>query len=1101
MLPILYELARFFEQRDREHEMDFVSPFRARCTHLLVSAVLFSEATICLAQVVSGNITGTVQDTTGANIPNVSVTLTRQESGLTRSVLTDNTGSFVCPGLLPGKYRIVASRDGFKTTQVIDLDLQIDQTLRTKLVLQLGTVSEKVEVSADVVQLQTDTPAVGQVIEGGMIVDLPLNGRNFLQLAALSSSVVPATVTSAESARSGRVQVTAHIADGRGGFNSYLIDGQETREARFGMASILPAPDMIQEFKIQRSFYSAEYGMSANIISLTTKSGTNDFHGSAYEFLRNDAFDTRQYFDRTGKPPFRLNQFGFTFGGPVQKDKTFFFAGYEGKRQRLATTQFASVPSQQFLQGNFSSLLSLPNPVIIKDPFNNYAPFPGNIVTPDRFATISKNYSTYIPPPNGSFNGGTSNFVGTPSQSDDSDQFDVRVDHQFSGKDSLFGRYSQSDWDIVNPSLLALNGTGLPLDGKSAVIEVTHVFDATTLNTIKLGYNRSYLRVGNQPASTNLPAELGFRNIVILPQDYSLPNIVLSGYTGLGHPSPNFNQWTNIYALSDVLAVVRGHHNLAFGLDLRFDRNPQIFTGGTNGYIEYDGLFTGDPVADYLLGAYTYAAALQTTYVGDFRYRQLALFAQDDWKIAPRLTFNYGVRWEYHSPPREMGGSEGYFDPSIGALRVANAPSFFGAQVQFPNVVVGGVRPGIVEAEDTDFAPRVGFAFQITPRTVLRGGYGIYYATNNDNNLFFVEANPAVKLVSTSQNTPGSTPRLVDTLFDDAAVTASSGTSQLDVVNPNAKTLPYIQQWSVDVQRELPFQFQLQVGYVGSVGKHLQGTVDLNQAALNAPGQSLPIQQRRPFPQFAAIAQQFNGEFSNYNALNLQLERRFVDGFSVQGSYTWAKSLDTYSAAANEGTGEHHPEYGNIRHDYGPSAFDVGHRIVGDVIFQLPFGRGKRFLGEASGFGGWLVGGWQSNAIAQWQTGYPFSVLWLSDRSQTGSTLQRPDVEGDPNLPRDQRSPLQWFKTSVFTPNPVGTFGNSGRDIIRGAGFATMDFSLLKNTRLTERFNLQFRAELFNVLNHTNFGPPGNFIDGPNFGVVTSSSAAREIQFAVKLLY
>src|ERR1019366_3760938 len=366
---------RSSEPKKRVPETAFVSPFRVRCAHLLVSAVLSLQGAICLAQVVSGNITGTVQDATGAGIPNVGVTLTNQESSLTRSLVTDDTGSFVFPGLPPGKYKVGASRDGFKTIQVRDLDLQIDQTLRTKLALQIGSVSEKVEVRADVVQLQIDTPAVGQVIEGGAIVDLPLNGRNFFQLAALSSSVVAATATSAEAARSGRVQVTAHIAGGRGGFNSYLIDGQETREARLGMVSILPAPDMIQEFKIQRNFYSAEYGMNASIISLITKSGTNDFHGSAYEFLRNDAFDARQYFDLNGKPPFRLNQFGFTFGGPVQKDRTFFFAGYEGRRQRRATTQFANVPSQQFLGGNFSSLLSLPNPVIIKDPLNNYAPF------------------------------------------------------------------------------------------------------------------------------------------------------------------------------------------------------------------------------------------------------------------------------------------------------------------------------------------------------------------------------------------------------------------------------------------------------------------------------------------------------------------------------------------------------------------------------------------------------------------------------------------------------------------------------------------------------------------------------------------------------
>jgi hypothetical protein len=344
-------------------------------------------------------------------------------------------------------------------------------------------------------------------------------------------------------------------------------------------------------------------------------------------------------------------------------------------------------------------------------------------------------------------------------------------------------------------------------------------------------------------------------------------------------------------------------------------------------------------------------------------------------------------------------------------------------------------------------------------------------------------------------------PRLVDTLFDNAQVTAASGASELDVFDPKAKTPPYMQQWSVDLQRELPFQFQLQVGYVGSVGKHLQGTVDLNQARLNAPGENSPIQDRRPFPQFTAIPQQFNGEFSNYNALNLQLQRRFVNGFSIQGSYTWAKSLDTYSGAANEGTGDHHPEYSNIRHDYGPSAFDVGHRVVGDVIYELPFGRGKKFLGDASGFKGWLVGGWQSNATVQWQTGYPLSALWLSDRSQTGSGLQRPDVQGDPNLARGQRSPLRWFNTSAFVSNPVGTFGNSGRNIIRGPGLATVDFSLFKSTTLTERFSLQFRAELFNLLNHTNFGNPGNFIDGPNFGVVTSTNPARQIQFAVKFQY
>ena len=1041
-------------------------------------------------QIVSASIVGSVTDPSGGTIPGVKVVVTSQETNLTRSTITNDTGDYSFPSLPPGRYNLSASQPGFKEALVSGFELLIDQTARVDLKLEVGNLSEQVTVDASAVQLQTENPTLGQVIEEKPIVDLPLNGRNFVQLANLTAGVVPATATSNPSGRLGRTQIATHVGGARGSFNSFLIDGMENRGARFGEIPILPSIDAVKEFKIQRNYYSAEYGLNASVISLTIKGGTNSLHGTVYEFLRNDNLDARQFFDRGEAPEFKLNQFGFSLGGPIAQDRTFIFGAYEGRRQRRANQDFALLPDPQWLQGDFSNQ-SIP----IRDPFDGNRPFPNNIIPQSRISRIAANFNQFIPAPNTNLPQG--NYEGAPSSNDDFDQYHIRIDHRFSSSDAIFGRYSFSNWDIANPGLTPYRGSSFPLDGQNVVIQETHIFSAATVNTVKAGYSRGVLASALVAADRDLSSEVvGFQNLAVTPADFGLPQMSMAGFTALGHGINTFQHWTNTYALSDTLAMSRGRHNLSIGGDVRHERVPQMTTNGANGRLTFTNRFTGFSVSDYVIGAFTNANAQSFTSPDDFRFTQYALFVQDDFKASSRLTLNIGLRWEYNQPWREKSGGEGFFDPSIPGMRLANDPSIYGFNIKAPWIVVGGVRPGVVRPDFADFAPRFGIAYRVGENTVIRSGYGIFYAMNMGNDSGSVAINPGKSVSTSVVNSPGLPPRSMDTLFDNAFETVTGTATAFSTLEPEKRT-PYLQQWNLNIQHKLPGDTALEIGYVGSKGTELMGRLDLNQARLNSPGENLPVQARRPFGQFQSILQFEGGEVSNYHAMTASLERRFSRGFSFLTNYTWSKSIDTSSASIDDALLHHITE--NRRFDRGLSTFDIRHRFVATAIWDLPFGSGRRFLTGA----GWIASGWQMNSILQLQTGNPFSITVAGDQSNTGvNGTQRPTRTGHGILSNAEKKPERWFDTGAYALNPVNTFGNAGRNTVFQDGTKLVDLSIFKNNYFADgKYNLQFRAEFFNLFNTVNFERPASTVNGANFGVVTSARAAREIQFALKFVF
>ncbi len=1050
------------------------------------------------SQVVSGTIVGTVHDPSGASIPATAVTLRNLDTNQTRESTTNEVGAFTFATLPPGRYRVSTTHPGFKSAVTSDIDLQIDQTARVDLTLEVGQVSEEVTVSASAVALQTDTATMGQVIAEKPVSELPLDGRNFLDLANLTAGVVPVSANSGQQSRIGRTELTTHVAGGRGYANSYLIDGIESRGARLGEISFLPSPDTIKEFKIQQNYYSAEYGTNPGIISISIKNGTNLFHGTAYEFLRNSALDAPQYFDQGTVAPFRQNQFGANLGGPVMKNRTFFFFAYDGQRRRRSNQAFAVVPDPKYLTGDFKGLVdSSGKPIVIRNPLNNNLPFQDNAIPSSQISKIAKNFNKYIPAPNTNLPQG--NYTGNPETFDDFNQYHVRIDHRFSDRDSIFGRYSISNWSLLNQGLLPFTGSSFPLDSQSGVIQETHIFGPTAVNTLKLGVNRDVVANSNEVADRNLASEIGFQNLSIAPYDFSLPRFSITGFNQMGHSQQTFRQWTNAYILSDTFVLVRGSHNISMGGDVRAYRSPSSTTNGTNGRITVSNIFTGYSLADYLLGAYQTAASAVSFSTGDFRNSQYALFVQDDYKIFPRLTLNLGLRWEYNTPWRELGGSEGFFDQAAGVLRLANSPSIYGINVTSPTLVVGGVRPGVYPPQYKQFAPRIGFAYKLNDKTVIRSGFGIFYLTNQGSHTIELSVNPGSFITISSTNSAGKTPRLMDTLFDTPAQALLSAGNSPATIDPD-RVPSYMQQWNLNVQRELPANMLLEVGYVGSKGTHLVGTQDLNAARLNAPGENLSIQARRPYTAFNSVKEWFSGEDSSYNALLATAQRRFSKGLTLMASYTYSKSIDDGSASANDANLHQIPN--NFRLDRALSAFDVRNRFTFSGLWELPFGKNKRFFSGASGVGAWFANGWQANTVVQFQSGLPFSVTTQADRSQTGvGATERPNRVANGNLPVSQRKPAQWFDIAAFQLNPLGTYGNSGRNILFQNGTKNVDLSLFKNNMFAERFNLQFRAEFFNLLNDTNFAAPAAAVDGPKFGVVSGTGPAREIQFALKLLF
>ncbi len=1052
---------------------------------------------------ITSTLLGRITDSSGGVIGGASVTVINLGTGLTRQTVTNADGNYLFPFLPPGQYQLTVEKQGFKRETRKGITLELDQRARLEVVLAVGQRSEEVTVTGEPPLLKLDSSDIGEVINERNIVELPLNGRQFIQLALLTPGAIPmpeGAFTTPFALAGGSPNVNGNRSDA----NNYLLDGVSIIDQTFHNLSISPSVDAIQEFKVQSSLYSAEFGSAPGAqVNIAVKSGSNSFHGGVWEFLRNDAIDAKNFFDGV-KPPFRQNQFGTNFSGPLARNKAFFFLNYEGLRIRKGVTIPSTVPSVALRSGDFTGL----PPVI--DPRTN-APFPNNMIPPGRINSVSTALLNRIPLPN---RGGIiRNFVGFGNRRTDSDQGTVRFDHNLSGKNSLFARATISNISNTEPipgaaafqtGSAALRPPGFgqttELNGRNIALQHTHVFTQNLLNQARLGYQ--YTRSFQAPEN---PVDFVQANGIAGPQAArGVPIFSITGFSLYGDNGFDLNWKNNTYSFADDLSYTRGSHSIRSGFSVDWLQvNPQFFFI-PRGQFNFTNMFTGNSFADFLLGLPFTAQVGVGDPRADYRATSWGAYLQDDWKVTASLTLNLGVRYEYYPPVIEKNLRSSNLDlatgnfviPSKGGTINASAkPQNFPTLMFVTSEAVGYPR-NLIDSDTDNFAPRVGFSYSpfSNHKTAIRGGYGIFYSRGGFSPISIVGAltfNPPFFGSFLFRNPTSNRVQI------QGALVAPGSILPAPQVRDRKGDMGYVQEWSLSVEHEYGSSLAIEVEYVGSKGTKLDEVIQANQARLGPE----PLTSRVRYPKLAttvSVAGPYG--WSTYHALTLQARKRLSHGLSLNANYTWSKSLDTQSLGFSTDANSNRPMNSlNIAADYGPSIYDVRHRVVINYVYELPIGPGKKYL-NIQGFAGKVLEGWQLNGIFVGQTGTPFSPLIPTDRSNTGGFQDRPNEISDPNS-HAPHTPDKWFNTGAFTPSTPGTFGSAGRNTIVGPGFCSYDFSVFKNTRIRETQLLQFRIEAFNLANHPNFNLPNRTFGSPDFAAVFSAKDAREIQFGLKYTF
>ncbi len=1079
---------------------------------LAACAVLcFSFTAPIAAQVnATGTISGQVTDPSGSAVANAQVRVTEQTTGVSVVKPTASDGYYTVPLLKPGTYSVEVSAAGFTTMTRKDLVLQIQQILQQDFKLQVGATQTEVTVTGAAPLLNAESTEVGNVISQQSTEQLPLNGRNFSQLGLLVPGTNPGPVGGIRTQGNGNETQRAGaeiVADGsRGSFNTFMIDGLDDRDQSVGTVKVFPNLESIEEFKVQVGNYDAEFASGGAVVNVITRSGSNEIHGSAFEFLRNSALDARQFFDAK-KPQFQQNQFGGSIGGAIRKNKTFFFGDYQGLRVHTATTSILSEPTAAMRGGDFSGY-----PAVIYDPAsynaatNTRTPFSGNLIPADRFDTVAKNLLAVIPLPN--LPGVKNNLRINPLAVNVQDQYDIRGDQIFSEKDTMFLRYTWGRADITYPDTpVMINGQVNPFafaqgtasagslklnhaPSQQATVQEIHQFSPNIANQLALGYTRFFLRVSDLEEGTNIAAKLGLQGADTGQNAGAMSSLSISGESG--YSSGNLPEIIpqNTWQLSDTISYTHGAHSLRFGFSAIQNRFGFFQLAAPSGGLSFSGTYTNNPAspsgtgigfADFLLGLPVGSSkSAFPNGVPYERYGEYGTFVQDQWRATNRLTVNLGLRWDLFTPVSERYNRQSDFLLGSGTLVLAGQ---------------NGTSPSILGIQKHDFSPRLGLAYRLTDKTVIRAAYGLFYfneeGIGGSTRLFINYPFAAQFTVTCSSTAPclSTSTGIPQTLSANNLPTA--------VYHPTTNLTPNMQQWNVTVEQQVVSSLVLRAAYVGSHGNHLNLNIDEN-VAVPGPGAVPP---RRPYPGYGVISSWEPRGFSNYDGLQLSAEKRFSAGLSFLGAYTWSKSLDE-GAGGNSSTGEsriniQNPR--NVRADYGSSNFDYRHRFTLSMLYQPPFGHGRKFLNNANRFEDAIAGGWQMTSIVTAQAGAPFSVSLSNATANTG-TFTRPNRVCNGNLPSDKQSISEWYDITCFVNPPVYTFGNTGRNVLIGPGLFTWDLGANKDFKMTEKFGLQFRSEFFNVLNRPNFGLPSGSIGSAAAGTITTViTNARQIQFALRL--
>lgn len=1092
-------------------------------SRLLTAAVLLAGT--ALSQETAGTITGTVFDPQRAVVQDAALTLINLDQGAKRDATTNRQGVYEFQLVEPARYEIIASANGFQTATYTDVVLTVGQTMRLDFNLSLGKFEQTVDVSgASAPRLETGSSEVSQLIDSSQVSDLPLNGRNFDDLIPLMAG--------ATTGMQGQSNGGYNLNGSRSDSNLFVVEGQRNSDFNNNLL-IRPGIDAIQEFQIQTASFSAEYGQTGGgIVSIQLKSGGNQFHGSAFEFLRNDVLDANNFFANDAPPApgqsslarqrLQRNQFGGTIGGPVRRDKTFFFVDYQGSRQVAASTTVQTVPTTLERAGNFSQDLTAGTPLYQNSFLNTIFPnatIPASALDPAALKVMSLYPLPNVPGVFVSGEGVVNNYATSGMNTTNSNQFDAKLDHYISSADTVSGHYSFSQGDQVIPAAFG-GGTVGPCIGcgtvedllagspqsrvQQAAIAETHIFSPTAINEFRAGVTRSWSFYQTSDGAQNLANSFGIPNVNVSAYTTGLPWFDFSpspSWIGTSPFTPELTGYTD-WQESDSLSILHGRNSIKLGAEMhRISNNTAGNFFGKGAYI-FTPFFTGNAFADFLTGRATEIEQNLTPGVMGFREQEYGAYIQDDFKATKRLTLNLGLRYDLFPGVYEQYNRLSNLNPATGDVELAGR---------------NGAPRNFMNTDFLNFAPRFGFAYALTPDTVVRGGYGISYV-NANNFISYVGANPPFTQSFTLVNLNFSTLQAINLISQGlpsglaptlANFDPNAPAGNYDEAGVNNRT-PYTQSFSFNLQRALPGNFLVELGYVGTQGRRLPGEVDGDPAP---PGDPATEQQRRIYaaalPNVTGITYYINAFSSSYNSLQVKVEKRLSHGLQLLSTYTFAKSIDNKSGSAVTGGGDSNPsdfpqDPFNWNADRALSSFDVRNKFVSAFNYSLPFGRTGSVGSEWNRTLDGLLGGWQINGILTLQSGLPFSVLATSS-AQCGCSAGelRADLIGNPYPFGFHQSINQWFDPAAFSDPPPEQYGDSGRNIIEGPSLADLDFSLFKKLTFSEHRQVEIRAEYFNLLNHANFLYPTSTTDATwnTGGIITQAMPARIGQLAVKFVF
>ena len=1105
----------------------------------------------------NAEITGTVADQSGAVIAGAKVTVTNQATNTVREVETGETGNYTVPFLTPGIYNVRAELEGFSTATRTGVELQVGTAARINFAMEIGNITEQIEVVATGEMLATEGTAVGTVIENKRIVELPLNGRNYLQLVALSPNVTaeqrPAfTATGRQGGE--RAQQAFSVAGQRNAFIHYTLDGIENTDPNWNLFVFRPSIDALQEFKIETGVYSAEYGRNPGQINATTKSGTNELHGTVFEFLRNSALDAREWKQAYEEQnPFRRNQFGATVTGPIVKDKLFFMANYEGLRDVKTLQQLSSVATNRMRAGDFGAAgRSLFDPATrtftTDDEGNPIAtsalPFANNVIPLDRWHPVTQKLLEQYPGPTRGGDDFVNNYSRGSKRPLKWDQFNTRIDWNESVKSFWFGRFGFNTEDTTTACDFPNQCQNYLTDAYQAMLSNTRTFSPTIVNELRIGYTQLWNEALSEFAYVrDITTEVGIvdDNITVPPPAWGTPSVSIgNGISGFGDPvDAPFVDHNHIFQLLDNMSIIRGNHSFKFGGEIRrerinedgniYNRGNISFSNATATQNPVSPAGTGFGFADYMLGkpsTFNWAGDLSRTLL---RATAWSLYLEDVWKVTPKLTINMGLRYERTPPYTDKhrgvinmwfydfgvlpGGAgkdpntrhpvllrqgEGPFYEGTAARFIDDIPTATGSQIESEF----GLPQSLIIVDKNDFAPRLGLAYSVDSKTTIRAGVGVFYVQDVVNaSQHSMGQNLAGRAnVTTNLHTIDlDIGRPLANYAGDGVCTGWDGICQgpfgrLYLVSPGRRT-PYTIQYLFNIQRQLTDSTVLELGYQGNQAHKVQFFAKKNEPVFRTgPEDGRTLQQRRPWEnigQFQFIDGVGN---SNYHAFAAKVTQRFSGGLTYLGAFTWSKTIDGPGSGLRTALTNNDPmQWYDYTQSRGLAEFHTGRRFVTSLVYELPIAR------NATGFTRAIAGGWQVGSIFTLVDGTPANVGGIGDRAQI-ELSSMPDATGVSPFLENPTADVFWNRDAFNWTNPElqYRYGTTGRSVLFTPGTFQWDFSVIKNTRITERQNLEFRFEAFNFPNHPNWDIPSRDVRQSNFGQVNTAKTMREMQFGLK---